>query len=1387
MRTSIKETLRMVILFSVVMASGVSAATLGNNYIFASGDADHGQELWISDGTAGGTQLLKDINPGTDGSYPANFVTFNNQLFFVADDGVHGRELWKTDGTSSGTALVSDLLSGGDGSNPSSFVVSGSKLFFIANGTDLWVYDGTNATYIGTFDITPRNLTDVNGVLYFVATTASEGEELWKSDGTSNGTVLVKDILGGAGSSHPDDLCNVNGVLYFSADDGQNGRELWKSDGTSGGTVMVKNIVSGAAGSSPSNFCAFGGKLFFSCDDGTHGAELWTSDGTDAGTVLVKDVASGADGSAPMDLTVCNNRLFFTAFTTDKGGELWSTDGTAANTALVADINSGANSSAPSQLFPVGNNLFFTATDGTHGSELYVTDGTTATLLKDINGTAADTNIQAMSNVGGQLFFIASPSSGVLQLWKSDGTSNGTVKITDLISLNLTTVTLSPATAALGFGVTLQLTPSYLDQYGHTMNRTTFLAQTDFSVSGGGTISPSGLFQAGTQAGGPFTVTATCLGISGTASVTVSGARYRLVTDSDPSDGGTFALSPAPDVEGYYPAGTVVQITAQPATGYYFGSWSGAASGTNAVTTVTMDANKSVNASFYLRYTLTLSATNGSVSASPVPDANNTYEPQTSVTLTATPNAGYTFDRWSGSVTDFGNPVTFTIDANSSVTASFQDVTYRPTLSLSTTHGTLTANPPPDGDGKYSIGRTVTLTAVPDAGYVFASWAGDLSGTATSMQIVMRGDRSVAANFVIGYSLTLTTNPTDGGTITSNPLPNSDGLYPTDATVSLTANPKPNYFFDRWSGAAIGAASPIYITITENTSVTASFSTSGRRVKLTTSVTPTDYGTVTVQPAPDGDGMYAAGTVVKLTAVPAQGKLFDSWAGDVFSSENPVQLTLGGDRSVTAGFFIGAPPSVSSVTPNAGASGTKITIVGSAFHAGATVTFGTAQATDVQLIDSTQLSCTCPVPGLNSPSTVDVIVTNTDGQSGTLAGGFTYTFSTPPTIRSVRATVNGTDVSAVLQGTSVTFIADAIGPNGDTLSYSWDFQDGSTATGNNIAHTYGPKTPTTPLKIVLTVRGGGGTAQGTVALKVLAPSSGGVGVLNLGDETHVVVVNPVSKMSVNIARSNGGAIEFVVDTTSLVRAATLDVSTSFKLQPGMAVSDAVQSGYRPAAKFSNCGVVVVESTATDTATKVIVGTARRTVALSALETDDVNVTLKLPKPSSSKVKVTGLTGKFTFSGKKDSALDSVSVRSSVALPAGMELGKPQVLSVGLGNVVDSISISAKGSPTAKKGTDGILQKVKVKYPKLAKGKTTTAGTESAQISFTFSAKDLDRAGFDTDGITNNIAASEKGQKSITRSVQLVYVFGGVAYETLVNVNFGLKTSKNGDTGTLKQK
>ncbi len=375
-------------------------AMVGRRVFFAVNDGTHGNELWTSDGTTAGTMLVEDINPGPSdsisGFIPGIFTAANGTLFFPATDGTHGTELWKSDGTVAGTAMVKDVNPGaGDG-----------------------------------FGLGFGFITDVNGTVYFAGNDGSHGFELWKSDGTAAGTVMVKDI-NPAGDAVQGPMINVNGTLFFSADDGTHGFELWKSDGTAAGTVMVKDINPTGDSVVGTNFVNFNGTLFFSANDGTHGVELWKSDGTVGGTVMVADINSGLGDSAPQNFAVMNGELFFSADDGAHGAELWESDGSPAGTMMVKDINLGVNSSQIQGLINVNGTLFFNATDGIHGSELWKSDGTAAgtVMVADINGGSNDSNPQQLTNANGMLEFFATKDSKQYSLFRSDGTAAGTIEI----------------------------------------------------------------------------------------------------------------------------------------------------------------------------------------------------------------------------------------------------------------------------------------------------------------------------------------------------------------------------------------------------------------------------------------------------------------------------------------------------------------------------------------------------------------------------------------------------------------------------------------------------------------------------------------------------------------------------------------------------------------------------------------------------------------------------------------------------------------------------------------------------------------------------------------------------------------------------------------------
>lgn len=397
---------------------------------------------------------VRDIFPGTsettggevvqNNGNPTNFFVFGDVLLFRATDGIHGVELWRSNGTEQGTFMVRDINdnpnSGNGNSNPSGFVIMNNEVIFNATtgnqgiGQELWKTDGTNTGTVLIKDIrpgaqssNPSNFTLINpNTLLFSANDGTLGVELWRTNGTEAGTVNVFDFPGTANSISW--MENLNGTAVYGQILTGQGRELFISDGTEAGTSILLDINPGSGNGVGVGSFVHNNVLYFQGNSGTTGFELWKTDGTAAGTQLVKDINPGTTASSPSRFAGLGSSVYFRA-NSPNGQELWVTDGTESGTVEVADINVGEGNSDPNQIEAIDGKLFFFAADNGTDYDFYTYDGTTLTKLMDFNA-AGNTVVTNYVLLDGLVYFAAdSDGDGQRELWQTDGTMDGTVSV----------------------------------------------------------------------------------------------------------------------------------------------------------------------------------------------------------------------------------------------------------------------------------------------------------------------------------------------------------------------------------------------------------------------------------------------------------------------------------------------------------------------------------------------------------------------------------------------------------------------------------------------------------------------------------------------------------------------------------------------------------------------------------------------------------------------------------------------------------------------------------------------------------------------------------------------------------------------------------------------
>jgi len=376
--------------------------TLGKAYFISGKTTFTARQLWVTDGTAAGTQSVSPAALPT-GSEVYDLALLGQKLIAIFDhqhlDPV--RYLWSFNVQTQAEEVLLDTVVSSSGQSLSYLTVLGDQVLFrefakldqIRDAYRLWTTDGTAAgTRYVSPDLSPGGDASwevfegaalpavvTGGHAFFAAGNDTSGFELWKTDGTADGTGLVIDIDHPDGGSSPQQLRSLGGLLYFTADDGSHGRELWRTDGTDEGTFLLGDIHPGTAGSEPLHLVEMNGLVYFTATDPEHGRELWRSDGTPEGTFLVVDATPGTGSGVSGATLFFKDRLFFM-----KAGNgqtrLWSTDGTAEGTQSYADA-SQTNLSNPKILTVMDGWLYLTAINTTLLKSVFLrTDGISETL-----------------------------------------------------------------------------------------------------------------------------------------------------------------------------------------------------------------------------------------------------------------------------------------------------------------------------------------------------------------------------------------------------------------------------------------------------------------------------------------------------------------------------------------------------------------------------------------------------------------------------------------------------------------------------------------------------------------------------------------------------------------------------------------------------------------------------------------------------------------------------------------------------------------------------------------------------------------------------------------------------------------------------------------------
>ncbi len=387
-----------------------SSSQADDGLLFFGYEGVHGVELWITDGDYSSAQLLKDLHHGTRSADASRLVNLDDRLFLTTNSGVsykisHGQPVEEI--RPNGAWYTHHLSA------------AKSTVYFVGQGQNATVYRAdasgvqTVKTMVGSF--VDALATSQNEAFFVIFGGSNAG--LWHTDGSEAGTQILKSFPGNYLSNLTVD--DQTGRLWFEADDGVHGSELWTSDGTIDGTHLVKDISEGKSSSLIEAIYAHDEHVYFRLNN-----QAWVSDGTEAGTIRLASVESSFGIVTTHSFSAVGDVIYMSVFAQDKGWAIIRTQRTPETSWFVTDLSSIGV--APFNLTAFKGQLAFAAWDE-DGLGIWTSDDANSTRLYSFG---PDVSIESWSIAEDMLLFtVNNRVTSKQEIWASDGTVEGTRKL----------------------------------------------------------------------------------------------------------------------------------------------------------------------------------------------------------------------------------------------------------------------------------------------------------------------------------------------------------------------------------------------------------------------------------------------------------------------------------------------------------------------------------------------------------------------------------------------------------------------------------------------------------------------------------------------------------------------------------------------------------------------------------------------------------------------------------------------------------------------------------------------------------------------------------------------------------------------------------------------